>query len=181
MRLLSVVCPVPANAQWFRKWSVLSTVEVCKYKLEMAVKKEAFISLLVSLLVAQTNSFTKKNEKTGVTDVCLVNINHSPSVFTFSLPRYPWGFWEEPHDGVPVHSGQWEVPAVLWPHPGLPLLDLVPETLWPPALSGGSAHQGQCLLSSLLLQALRTEVLRLQLGLQSKGFNIGFYPLIYIV
>ena len=85
MRLLSVVCPVPANAQWFRKWSVLSTVEVCKYKLEMAVKKEAFISLLVSLLVAQTNSFTKKNEKTGVTDVCLVNINlqSSPSHFPF--------------------------------------------------------------------------------------------------
>lgn len=48
----------------------------------MFVKKEAFISVLVSLVFAQTNCFTKKNVKTGVTDVCLVNINRLvPSVF----------------------------------------------------------------------------------------------------
>lgn len=41
------------------------------------------ISLLVSLVFAQTNCFTKKNEKTGVTDVCLVNISkHSHSLIS---------------------------------------------------------------------------------------------------
>ena len=47
----------------------------------MFVKKEAFISVLVSLVFAQTNCFTKKNVKTGVTDVCLVNIHKSISAF----------------------------------------------------------------------------------------------------
>ena len=39
----------------------------------MCVKKEAFISLLISLVFVQTNSFTKQNDRTGYTDVCLVN------------------------------------------------------------------------------------------------------------
>ena len=59
---------------------ILGTVDSLKYKFEMFVKKEAFISLLILLVFPRTNSFTKKNVKTGFTDVCLVN-----SYFTFSL------------------------------------------------------------------------------------------------